>query len=128
MLEQPLVDRLLAEHSQIRENYLRYLTGRHNGDGFTPADNQAAVLQGGKGPVEGGAAYPQPLAQLRTEVPTVKFMALSGPTGVGASWLIDNYSAKNSFDGMPFVLDSTIVTDNSDPLDVHLRGIHAIAL
>lgn len=28
MLEQQLVDRLLAEHSQIRENYLRYLTGR----------------------------------------------------------------------------------------------------
>ena len=28
MLDQPLVDRLLAEHSQIRENYLRYLTGR----------------------------------------------------------------------------------------------------
>lgn len=28
MLEQGLVDRLLAEHSQIRENYLRYLTGR----------------------------------------------------------------------------------------------------
>lgn len=28
MLEQPLVDRLLAEQSQIRENYLRYLTGR----------------------------------------------------------------------------------------------------
>lgn len=28
MLEQFLVNRLLAEHSQIRENYLRYLTGR----------------------------------------------------------------------------------------------------
>ena len=28
MLDQQLVDRLLAEHSQIRENYLRYLTGR----------------------------------------------------------------------------------------------------
>ena len=28
MLEQRLVDRLLAEQSQIRENYLRYLTGR----------------------------------------------------------------------------------------------------
>ena len=28
MLDQALVDRLLAEHSQIRENYLRYLTGR----------------------------------------------------------------------------------------------------
>lgn len=28
MLEQQLVDRLLAEQSQIRENYLRYLTGR----------------------------------------------------------------------------------------------------
>lgn len=28
MLEQDLVDRLLAEQGQIRENYLRYLTGR----------------------------------------------------------------------------------------------------
>lgn len=28
MLEQALMDRLLAEHGQIRENYLRYLTGR----------------------------------------------------------------------------------------------------
>lgn len=28
MLEQALVDRLLAEYSRIRENYLRYLTGR----------------------------------------------------------------------------------------------------
>ena len=28
MLEQELVDRLLAEQGQIRENYLRYLTGR----------------------------------------------------------------------------------------------------
>ena len=28
MLEQTLVDRLLAEQGQIRENYLRYLTGR----------------------------------------------------------------------------------------------------
>ena len=28
MLEQSLMDRLLAEQSQIRENYLRYLTGR----------------------------------------------------------------------------------------------------
>ena len=28
MLEQRLVDRLLAEQGQIRENYLRYLTGR----------------------------------------------------------------------------------------------------
>ena len=28
MLEQALVDHLLAEHGQIRENYLRYLTGR----------------------------------------------------------------------------------------------------
>ena len=28
MLDQQLMDRLLAEHSQIRENYLHYLTGR----------------------------------------------------------------------------------------------------
>lgn len=28
MLDQALIDRLLEQHSQIRENYLRYLTGR----------------------------------------------------------------------------------------------------
>ena len=50
----------------------------------------------------------------QAEVPTIRFMALSGPTGVGASWLMDSYSAENSFDGMPFVLDSAIVTDNQE--------------
>ena len=49
-----------------------------------------------------------------TEVPAIRFMALSGPTGVGASWLMDSYSAENRFEGMPFVLDSTIVTDNTE--------------
>lgn len=46
--------------------------------------------------------------------PVIKFMALSGPTGVGASWLMQSYSAENAFEGMPFLLDSTIVTDNQE--------------
>ena len=35
MLEQSLMDRLLAEQSQIRENYLRYLTGRTDSRAFS---------------------------------------------------------------------------------------------
>lgn len=52
-----------------------------------------------------------------TDPPAVRFMALSGPTGVGASWLMKYYSAESAFDGMPFVLDSTVVTDNKEVTD-----------
>ena len=48
------------------------------------------------------------------DAPVIKFMALSGPTGVGASWLMEYYSAENAFTDMPFILDSTIVTDNTE--------------
>ena len=81
---------------------------------------------GPKTPPEGGSAssapgssssQPDTSADKSTpeaDAPVIKFMALSGPTGVGASWLMDNYSAENAFADMPFVLDSSIVTDNEE--------------
>ena len=51
---------------------------------------------------------------LEVDAPLIKFMALSGPTGVGASWLMESYSVENAFTDMPFILDSTIVTDNTE--------------
>lgn len=61
------------------------------------------------------------------DTPAVRFMALSGPTGVGASWLMDNYSPENRFDGMPFVLESTIVTDNQEVTNALINGDTDIA-
>ena len=82
-----------------------------------PAETSTSSAPGSSQP-DVSANQPSP----ETEVPTVKFMALSGPTGVGASWLIDNYSAENSFDGMPFVLDSAIVTDNTQVQTALVNG------
>lgn len=45
--------------------------------------------------------------------PSVRFMALSGPTGVGASFLMKYYSAESDNPDKSFVLDSSIVTDNT---------------
>lgn len=53
----------------------------------------------------------------QVDAPVIKFMALSGPTGVGASWLMEYYSAENAYPDMPFILDSTIVTDNKEVTD-----------
>ena len=57
-----------------------------------------------------------------TDTPAINFMALSGPTGVGAAWLMDNYSADNSYEGMPFILNSTIVTDNTEVTTALVNG------
>lgn len=51
------------------------------------------------------------------DAPVIRFMALSGPTGVGASYLMEYSSAENAYEGMPFILDSTIVTDNKEVTD-----------
>ena len=63
MLEQSLVDRLLAEHGQIRENYLRYLTGRVR---FLSGRLQALAQPGVEGKLaryllaNGGSSCPAP--------------------------------------------------------------------
>ena len=56
------------------------------------------------------------------ETPAIRFMALSGPTGVGASWLMEYYSAENTYEDMPFTLDSTIVTDNTEVTTALVNG------
>ena len=62
-----------------------------------------------------------------TNSPVIKFMALSGPTGVGASWLMEYYSAENAYPDMPFALDSTIVTDNQEVTNALINGDADIA-
>ena len=62
-----------------------------------------------------------------TNAPVIKFMALSGPTGVGASWLMEYYSAENAYPDMPFALDSTIVTDNQEVTNALINGDADIA-
>ena len=61
-------------------------------------------------------------SQPEDDVPEIRFMALSGPTGVGAAWLMDNYSAEHRVPDMPFILDSQIVTDNSEVSDALIHG------
>ena len=51
------------------------------------------------------------------ELPRIAFMALSGPTGVGASWLMKNYDAHSDFSDKLFTVGSTIVTDNKEVTD-----------
>lgn len=56
------------------------------------------------------------------ELGRIAFMALSGPTGVGASWLMKNYDAQSDFSDKKFTLDSTIVTDNKEVTDALING------
>ena len=47
-----------------------------------------------------------------TPVETIDFMVLSGPTGVGAAYLMDNYSVENPPEDAPFLLSTTVEADN----------------
>ena len=59
--------------------------------------------------------------------PTLNFMALSGPTGVGAAYLMDRYSAENAPDDAPFVLHSTVEADNQVVSNALINGDADIA-
>lgn len=48
------------------------------------------------------------------QAPAVDFMVLSGPTGVGAAYLMDQYSPENAPDGAPFTLNTTIAASNEE--------------
>ena len=47
-----------------------------------------------------------------TPIETIDFMVLSGPTGVGAAYLMDNYSVENPPEDAPFLLSTTVEADN----------------
>ena len=57
----------------------------------------------------------------------VNFMALSGPTGVGAAYLMKYYSAETSPADCPVALNSTVAADNKEVTDALVNGTADIA-
>lgn len=57
----------------------------------------------------------------------VNLMVLSGPTGVGASQLIDSYKAESAPAGSSFTLNTTVVADNSEVTNALVNGDADIA-
>ena len=54
-------------------------------------------------------------------------MALSGPTGVGAAYLMRYYSAETSPADCPVALNSTVAADNKEVTDALVNGTADIA-
>lgn len=80
----------------------------------TPAGTSSSAAPGSSSSQPDRSDQDSSQSTPEVDAPVIKFMALSGPTGVGASWLMEYYSAENAFTDMPFILDSTIVTDNTE--------------
>ena len=86
-----------------------------------PAGSQpGSASQSGSG--SGGAS-----SQEGPSAPVINFMALSGPTGVGAAYLMDSYSAENAPADAPFVLSSTVEADNQVVSNALVNGEADIA-
>ena len=66
-------------------------------------------------------------SQQGVEKTGVNFMALSGPTGVGAAYLMKYYSAETSPADCPVALNSTVVADNKEATDALVNGTADIA-
>ena len=66
-------------------------------------------------------------SQQGVEKTGVNFMALSGPTGVGAAYLMKYYSAETSPADCPVPLNSTVVADNKEVTDALVNGTADIA-
>ena len=57
----------------------------------------------------------------------VNFMVLSGPTGVGAAYLIDGYGADSALADAPFVLNTTVAAENTEVTNALVNGDADIA-
>ena len=66
-------------------------------------------------------------SQQGVEKTGVKFMAQSGPTGVGAAYLMKYYSAETSPADCPVALNSTVAADNKEVTDALVNGTADIA-
>ena len=66
-------------------------------------------------------------SQQGVEKTGVNFMALSGPTGVGAAYLMKYYSAETSPSDCPVALNSTVAADNKEVTDALVNGTADIA-
>ena len=69
---------------------------------------------GSSQPEGSGGSSSSSSSQERQPAEEIDFMVLNGPTGVGASWLLDNYSLENAPEDAPFALNATVVADNSE--------------
>ena len=69
---------------------------------------------GSSQPEGSGGSSSSGSSQERQPAEEIDFMVLNGPTGVGASWLLDNYSLENAPEDAPFALNATVVADNSE--------------
>ena len=65
--------------------------------------------------------------QSPSDAPVIDFMALSGPTGVGAAWLMDNYSPDAAPSDAPFVLSASVEADNQVVSNALINGDADIA-
>lgn len=83
-----------------------------NASSSQPVDNTSASASQSQQPVD------------KTDV---NFMALSGPTGVGAAYLMKYYSAETSPADCPVALNSTVVADNKEVTDALVNGTADIA-
>ena len=59
--------------------------------------------------------------------PEVNFMVLSGPTGVGAAYLIDSYGADSAPADAPFTLNTTVAVENTEVTNALVNGDADIA-
>ena len=62
-----------------------------------------------------------------SDVPEINFMVLSGPTGVGASYLIDSYGTDNAPTDAPFTLNTTVAVENNEVTNALINGDTDIA-
>lgn len=77
--------------------------------------------------VAGSGSASASQSQQGVEKTGVNFMALSGPTGVGAAYLMKYYSAETSPADCPVALNSTVAADNKEVTDALVNGTADIA-
>lgn len=94
--------------------------------GCGPRSSSSGSSDSGSGAGSGSGSSAS-TSQESPDRPTLNFMALSGPTGVGAAYLMDRYSAENAPDDAPFVLHSTVEADNQVVSNALINGDADIA-
>lgn len=93
--------------------------------GCGPKNAGSATSSSQSGSVSEGSSAS--VSQPAGDQTAVNFMALSGPTGVGAAYLMEGYGAGSAPADSPLVLNSTVVADNKEVTDALVNGTADIA-
>lgn len=91
------------------------------GCGPKPASSSSSASTGSASGSTSDVSQPQ-----GSQTP-VNLMVLSGPTGVGAAYLIDGYAAGSAPADSPLCLNTTVVADNQEVTDALVNGTADIA-